>query len=58
MELQSLREKNSGWSEEGKAEREPHRLLVPQPRTPHPRHLGRGWVLRLFRLLRQFQKEH
>ena len=30
---QSLREKCSSWTEEGKAEREPHRPLVPPPKT-------------------------
>ena len=30
-EPQSLREKHSSWTEEGKVEREPHRPLKPPP---------------------------
>ena len=36
----SLREKHSSWTEEGKAEREPHRPLVTPLRTPQPEKLG------------------
>ena len=39
---QSLRENHSSWTEEGKAEREPQRPLVPPPGTPQPEMLGRG----------------
>ena len=46
---QSLGEKLSSWTEEGKAEREPHRPLAPPPLTPQPEMRGRGWELR-FRL--------
>ena len=43
----SASEKNTaGLTEEGKAEKEPHRPLVPSPRTPQPETFG-GWVLRL-----------
>ena len=36
---QSLREKYSRWTEEG---REPHRPLIPSPRTPQPETLRQG----------------
>ena len=39
---QSLGEKLSSWTEEGKAEREPHRPLAPPPLTPQPEMRGRG----------------
>ena len=48
---QSLRKKHNSWTEEGKAEREPHRPLVPPSRTPQPVTLSRDWVLK-HRLLR------
>lgn len=37
---QSLREKHSSWTEEGKAERELHRPWIPPPRTPQPENLS------------------
>ena len=44
-EPQSLGEKHSSWSEEGKAE--PHRPSVPQPSAPQPETLCMGWALKL-----------
>ena len=38
---QSLREKCSSWTEEGKAKRELQRPSVPPPRTPQPEMLRR-----------------
>ena len=38
----SLRENCSSWTEEGKAERELHKPLVPPPRTPQPETLRWG----------------
>ena len=46
-EPQSLGEKCSSWTEEGKAEREPHRPSVPLPGHHSLRCTGRGWTLRL-----------
>ena len=40
---QSLGEKGSSWTEEGKAEKEPHRPSVPPPGTTQPETLG--WEL-------------
>ena len=37
-----LGEKHSSWTEEGKAEREPQRPLIPHPKTPQPETLGWG----------------
>jgi len=39
---QSLTEKCSSWTEEGKAQRKPHRPSVPPSRTPQPETLGMG----------------
>ena len=39
---QSDREKHSSWTEEGKAEREPHRPSAPSPWTPQPETLRWG----------------
>ena len=39
---QSLREKHSRWTEEGKAEKEPQRPSVPPTQIPQPETLKRG----------------
>ena len=39
-QTQSPKEKFSSWTEEGRAEREPHKPLVPPPQTPQPETLG------------------
>ena len=44
-EPQSLEEKCRSWSEEGKAERKPHRQSVPLPGHHSVRHVGKGWML-------------